>query len=214
LKPIFVSFFTENYREEADGLIGTLKQFNLEYEIRHIEDRGSWVENCAQKPRFISDTMLWHPDRPVVWVDADARIRREPKLFDELDCDVAFHLRHEVELLSGTLYFGTSKRALQLVEDWQRRCVENPDKLDQVMLHDAVKDCVQDREVKYIARPQIDRSGNIIRWGGSGLRVQHLPANYVRIFDAADLGPIEESVILHTQASRRLRNDLHPAPHI
>ncbi len=178
LNPIYVSYFTENYREEADALIGTLKRFDLEYDVAKILDTGSWVGNCSRKASFIAAMMGCHRNRPVVWVDADARIRRYPILLDGIsgDVDVAYHLRNEQELLSGTLYFAPTDMASKVVRNWWLRCDYSPHRLDQELLAEAVR----------IYKPN----------------VQHLPACYVRIFDADDQGP--DIVIEHMQASRRM----------
>src|SRR5262245_6296868 len=102
--PQFVTAFTPNYRAEAMELAETARQFGVHLQAVAILDSGDWCANCAQKPAVIRQVMQQH-DGPVVWLDADARVRQFPSLlFDlaETNCDVAFHRRHGVELLSGT----------------------------------------------------------------------------------------------------------------
>jgi hypothetical protein len=142
LSPLFVSYFTfgTQYEQEVRALEVTLREFGLEHRIEGRENRGDWRLNCAQKADFIWDMMKAHPGRPIVWVDADARIMSRPVLFDELDCDVAYHLRHGVELLSGTVYFGPTAPAQELVMRWIEACKRQPEAWDQLTLAETVEE--------------------------------------------------------------------------
>lgn len=179
MPPLFCSFHAgPGYAEEARGLAESLDALGLPHVIRALPDAGAWELNCGRKPVFLLDVAREHPDRPLVWLDADARVVQAPTLFDSLECDVACHYRHGEELLSGTLYFGGTDGAIDLLNEWASECQRNPNEWDQRVLQAILAD-----------RPH--------RW-----RVQTLPAEYVRIFDADDMG---EAVILHRQASRRLK---------
>ncbi len=191
--PLFVSAFSKGtgYAAEADQLAYTLRALALEHVIVPFESRGSWVKNCAIKPEILlaerahdGNRDLWSRTtlRPVVWLDADARVRSYPELFDGLECDVAFHRKAgrdpRGELLSGTLYFGATENAGRLLELWRRECAANPGVTDQRVLDECVLDM-------------------------RGLEIVKLPATYCQIFDLMkDAGT---PVIEHMQASRRLR---------
>jgi hypothetical protein len=177
--PLFISFYTPIYRSEADGLLATLAAFGLSADVRLVESQGSWVRNCARKADFIAEMMDEYPGRPLVWLDADARVRQWPELLFHLDCDFAAHWKGGTELLSGTLYFGGTDAARRLVQPWAAMCRADPDVWDQKHLQRVV--------------------GN-----ADGLRVDTLPAPYVLIFDLMkDEGP---PVIEHLQASRKLKD--------
>jgi len=178
--PVFVSFFTETYATEAAELIRTLDAHRLVYDVRSVPGRGSWVRNCAMKSEFIRDRMLDHPAQPLVWLDSDARVMKSPGLFTDLICDFAAHLKGGSELLSGTMYFGPTPNAWKLVQAWVAECQRSPEVWDQKSLQKVL--------------PTIDGLEGII-----------LPPNYTAIFDAG-MCPAGEEVILHTQASRRLRH--------
>jgi hypothetical protein len=179
MPPLYVSFFTPAYAEEAAGLVASLDALGLPHHVRAVRDRGRWAANCGLKAAFIAAEMELNPGRPVVWLDADARVRQRPALFDAIDCDLAAHWRHGVELLSGTLYIAPTDAARDLLSRWNRRCEAAPEVWDQVNLADVVREM------------------------GDGLRVVDLPASYTRIFDDPKMG---EPVIEHMQASRRLRH--------
>jgi hypothetical protein len=180
MPPLYVSFYTPGYAEEAAALRETLDRFGLPHEIRAMNSMGNWTHNCAMKSAFVCD-MLHQRLRPVVWVDADARVVRYPDLFNSLDCDFAAHWRWDAELLSGTLYFAATDTAANLAKAWAERCIANPQRWDQRTLQETVASI-------------------------EGLRDARLPASYCSIFDAPDMQD-EPAVILHTQASRRLKAD-------
>jgi hypothetical protein len=175
--PLYCSFFTPAYAEHAAGLVASLDAFGLPHDVRAVEGGGSWVANVNRKAGFLLERMRRHPGRPLVWLDADARVRQRPDLFDSLTCDFAAHWRHGVELLSGTMYWGPTTIARLMCESWQRRCARYPDRWDQVTLDEVVKE-----------------------WEGD-LKVHPLPASYTRVFDDAKMG---DPVIEHLQASRQL----------
>jgi hypothetical protein len=178
---LVASYYSPPYRREAMGLMESLDALGLDdYAVTAIEDRGSWERNCAFKPTFIRHKMVAH-DRPIVWLDADARVRSKPVLFDTLDgFDFACHYRYGVELLSGTLWFGNTPGGWALLREWEYECAAHPDEWDQRCLAVAV--------------PKVP-----------GLRTYVLPAEYVRVFDDPKMG---EAVIEHMQASRRLRGKI------
>ena len=177
MTPLYVSFFTERYAAHARDLVETLREFGLAHEVVPVTARGEWVANCAYKPTFLREMRTRHPKRPLVWLDADARIRQYPGWFDDLDCDLAAHRRGGVELLSGTLYFGPRIEATELMRAWAVEQAFFPDQWDQ-------------------------RTLDIVLGKVPGLKVETLPASYVKIFDAKDMG--DDTVIEHLQASRQL----------
>lgn len=179
--PIIVSYFTPPYTYEAMGLESTAKAFGLETDIQAVPDLGKWELNCGRKPEFIRSMMKAYPHRPIVWLDADARVSRQPVLFDSLTCDFAAHWRHGSELLSGTMYFGPTHGAQRLLDAWCEAQHYSPETWDQRTLQSVIE------------------SGEV-----GGLDLVRLPSEYTRVFDDAKMG---DAVIEHGQASRRLRQD-------
>lgn len=182
MKPVVVSFYTADtpYQQEAAELEASAREFGLFTDIRAVPNLGSWELNCGMKPAFIRDRMQDYPGRPVVWLDADARVRRKPELFATLDCDFAAHWRYGVELLSGTMYFGPTAAARKLAEAWFDAQMRTPKVWDQLTLQ------------------------RVIDSGVPAVRIERWPPSYTAIFDAK-LCPDDEQVIVHMQASRRLK---------
>lgn len=183
MKPLFVSFFTHNtgYAQEAEGLIESLVACGVEFKVEGAPNLGGWAANCQHKPVYLSRMMRLHPGRPLVWLDADARMKKKPVLFDSLDCDFGATWKGD-ELLSGTLYFAPTDAALNLLEEWKNTNRWHPEgeNGDQGNLQKVVQTM-------------------------QGLRVARLPPSYTAIFDAGMCRP-DEVVIEHRQASRRFRH--------
>ena len=183
MRPLYVNCYTDRYADEAAALVQSLDQFGLDHRVERIEDAGTWAANCNLKPAHIERCAKDNPDRPIVWLDADARVRQYPRLFDDMAAlnrwDFAAHWLNGSELLSGTLYFGPTIQARELVHRWRLACSRAANEWDQRTLQAVL--------------PQFP-----------SLRVSMLPFSYVRIFDYP--GQTERPVIEHLQASRRLRD--------
>jgi len=183
-RPIFASYYTKDtgYEEQVKELKTTLRRFNLESDIKGIKDLGDWYKNTYIKSQFVVDTMRRHPNRSIVFVDADAKIRRSPVLFNDYDCDFAFHLYNKKELLAGTLYFKNSKGGRYMANQWLKIDKERLTTLmPQKNLH-AVFNKVKDK----------------IKW-------DTFPIEYCMIFDCRARGRVRP-VIEHFQLSRKYKD--------
>lgn len=183
--PVIISYYTIDtaYEEEAAGLIESCRALGLEHAVEGVRARGSWEGNCAMKAGFVQDA--WSRlGRPVLWVDADARVRRSPELLRGVTADLAVHKAARWQFASGTVYFGASALAGEAVRVWRRRCEEDPMTWDQVHL---------------------DRAWEEVSLGAP-LETLWLPQAYTRIFDQPEQGDGGGgAVVEHFQASRRLK---------
>jgi hypothetical protein len=181
-KPIVVGFYTQGtpYADEALRMAQSAHRFGFETDLHGFQSRGSWWANTSYKPEFLLQMLDKHPGRPLVYVDADGRFVKYPHLFvEDLGKDIGVHYRKgKEELLSGTVWLSGTQSCREIVKEWAHTCKTNPDKWDQRMLQKVLED-KQDR-------------------------VYHLPADYTSIFDSMK-EESEDPVILHYQASRRLR---------
>ncbi len=175
---VYVTHFTMGspYEQEALELQESAQAYGVEVIVLPTTHQGSWCQNAAMKAEVIE---RFHADGmpPIVWLDADARIRKVPGYFDGLDCDFAAHTRAGRELLSGTLYFGNTAKSLELVKKWREINRAHPTRWDQKNLDSALL------QLK--------------------MPVHELPASYCQIFDI--MRNEGEPVIEHMQASRRHR---------
>lgn len=199
MKYEFISFYTENtpYEKEADELRQNLLSFG--FSIDHIcpkPNLSNWHKNCCHKPYFI-DEKLKELNKPVVWIDADARIVRHPALFDQLtDSDIEFgvHFRDKVELLSGTMFLRPTSNVLKLMYFWKyllKKDYESPPGSPQYWKG------LEQSALQYLVTK---------KYGEFNVKVCTLPKEYVHIDDLPWWYDVKEPVIIHGQASRRYKN--------
>jgi hypothetical protein len=208
---LVVSYFTigTTYEREAELLGGSLDRLGIRSKIVGIEDRGSWDANVAAKPLFLREvrkTVLG----PILYVDVDAFFHENPiPYFDGLadrKIDFAAHwfagpgkghdfskncsclrtgrCNREHRLLSGTLFFGDTKAARDLIDVWiafNRACASAGWKTGggQKNLWAVVRSRARD------------------------LRSVELPGRYCYVFDKPKAYPDGEPIVIeHTIASR------------
>jgi hypothetical protein len=194
-EPLVVSFFTKNtpYEKEAVDFITTCKKHGVDYEVEALDSRGAWDLNCALKPGFLLKK-LKEKKRPLLWVDIDGRFLRPLETYDwnslDLSLRVNAHLPEDDPCVfySATLYCSYQPQTLLLIEDWMQQCEEDLAKSSRTVE-------VWDQQVLQ----------NVLSRHLS-VRFQPLPWKFAKIFDAdSSILSSEETIIEHTQASRRLR---------
>lgn len=185
-RPLYVSFYTEDYTKCATNLMSSLKEFKLPHEVKKVPDLGSWQRNTQYKPKFLWEKLTRNAGRPIVWVDADAQINDNPILFDTITEDVGVcRVRRPgaetYEILSGTLYFKNTAPSQKLVDAWIETCAENLEHWDQTCLGLALERVTP-------------------------LTVRWLPVSYCYIYDThKEQFPDVAPVIEHFQYSRQTR---------
>lgn len=175
---VVVSYFTKEYAEDAQCLRWSCYEFLEKYEIVPVQCLGDWMSNTQYKPVFLMQMLEKYKPSAIVWVDADAEFKAYPDLFNEITEDVGIHFRRGSEPLTGTLFLQNNDRVWRLLQEWVRLNRESPNQYEHKHMGEAIA-------------------------GLKGFTVRVLPASYCKIFDAEDMG--KEEVIVHHQASRRLR---------
>jgi hypothetical protein len=196
-RPTVAAFYTRDtaYKAEAEDMARSAVAFGLDVVLVDTDNLGDWKANTDQKPAAI-ERALRGVDGPIAFVDADARFRAYPKLFDEFcagpaeiglsyfDWD-AFpdDPRKGRELSSAVILLKPTSRVYALLSKWARATTTSGDMWEQRVLQDLI---AKDQKKKR------DR-----------LKVMEIPMRYNQIFDhMAGLG---KPVIEQMQASRRLK---------
>lgn len=187
-KFVVVSYYTKDtfYEKVAqEHIIDSLKEFpEIESNIVEVPNLGTWDKNTHYKATFIKQQLV-NFKKPVVFLDCDARINKYPQLFDEIDCDIAFHtwkIRQDREdLLSGTLYVNYNEKMLEFMSEWITELTVSGNTWEQIILAHKVK-----------------------KWADR-LNIVHLPGEYCKIFDRMDHIKNRDAVIEHFQKSRLAR---------
>jgi len=183
--PLIVSYYTPSYKAHADELRRSIDKLELEHRIEPRESTGKWIENCARKAVFIQE-MRQATRRPVLWIDADAILRRPLYELIGSTADLAAVKRDGWSFMGGQVYFGTGPAADFIMDRWCSISREYPHIFDQVALGYAWWEAVLEMNVK----------------------VEWLPE---RLFKKMSRNPVKRflqmrfsrAVILHKQASRQ-----------
>ena len=120
---IVVAFYTKGsiYENEVKELETTARQFHVAFDSEAIEDKGDWRLNLSYRPTFILKMLDKHKQGVLV-LDADARIRQKPNLLINASCDIAFYYWPKYKIAcGGTLYFGNTRMAKEILEEWEKR---------------------------------------------------------------------------------------------
>ena len=126
---IIISGYTIDtpYEVETRELKKTLKKFDLPYHITGIPTKSSWRENCRAMNYIILEAFDKYPDKDIVWLDADARVRKPLTLFDDYRYDIGMYLpvwppgSGQKECRTGTIYF----RNIAPVRDFFQKYVDD-----------------------------------------------------------------------------------------
>ncbi len=133
--PLVVSYFTPDtpYEAHALALARSVRELGLDCRIEPRPSAGSWTGNCAQKALFIRD-MHRAEGRPILWVDADGRMRRPLDELSQASADLAVVRREGWSFYGGQIYFGAGPAATALIDRWCAYCEADPHVWDQVSL--------------------------------------------------------------------------------
>lgn len=181
----FITYYTESYRKYFDRLHASCFKHRCTLLPVFLKSSGSWVQNCANKPRVIQHFIENAHDAfdLLVWIDADATVESYPFLFDDFDAPLGvakvWHRPHW-EFLSGTLPVNRwTGRAI--IDAWVRKQALEQNTWDQKVL----QELLETGEFDYV----------------------DLDPAYCCIFDKQEQLEAcnHQPVILHHQASREMK---------
>jgi len=121
---IYISAYTPHtaYHQHALALKQDLMKQGITLRLYTIFNTGTWWKNCLQKSYIIKQAFI-NSDEPIVWVDADATVKKYPSLFEEIEGhDIAVRYPEGGELLSGTMCFYQTQSALDILLEWEASC--------------------------------------------------------------------------------------------
>lgn len=183
-------FYTKSYLDHASALKQTLDDFNISYYFKEVEDAGYWEANTRIKPHFILECLQEFPNKSILYLDADARVKKPLDYFNHITADVAFYntkgmpeMSHDY--LASTLFFNNTEATKQLVEQWIR-------------------------EQEHGKRTQVDQDSldAAMQKLESTLTVAPLSAGYIKIFDKDYQGDIYIEQYQASRSQTKLRRKL------
>ena len=94
---IVVSFYAgaQYYHDCARRLVDDLDRLGLEHDVVHIagDREADWIDLCARKILFYREMLVKH-QRPILWVDVDAKLLKHPAEILHSTADLTCFLRN------------------------------------------------------------------------------------------------------------------------
>jgi len=179
MPPVICAYYTDNYKNEVETLKESLDKLGITYYVKRYESRGYWEANTCIKPEFLLECLDRFPGRSIVYLDADAVVRKPLSLFDNIEADIGvFHCSDaggfSHKYLTGTIFIANNSKSRLFIKDWIE-CQRG------VWLG--------------VDQDSFDKAMAI----NKDLSVFNLPESYVKIFDRTGA----DAVIEHFQASRK-----------
>lgn len=120
---IICCFYTDSYKDHALLLKDSLDTFGLEYYFKQVDDEGYWEANTRIKPHFILECLQKFPSKNVLYLDADALVKKPLDYFNDITADVAFYKTKGMpgmshDYLASTMFFNNTAATLILVKQW------------------------------------------------------------------------------------------------
>lgn len=196
-----ISFYTENspYEKEAEYFKKNLQSINISTDhIVKVPNLKNWHNNCCRKPFFIHEKLV-ELNKPVVWVDIDARFVKYPILFDTLadsHYDMSCHFHQDQEVLSGTLFFRPTPNVYKVIFFWKellKQDFESEPNTPQIWPG------LEQSALEYILTKKRDHFA---------VKNLNLPKSYIYIRDLPWWSDCKDPYIVHGQASRIYKKEI------
>ncbi|TXD97908.1 hypothetical protein ES754_02835 [Psychrobacter frigidicola] len=120
---IVCCFYTDSYYDHALSLKQSLDEFSLNYYFKQVSDAGYWEANTRIKPHFILECLQQFPDKNILYLDADALVKKPLDYFNNITADVAFYKTKGLpgmshDYLASTMFFNNTDNTINLVKQW------------------------------------------------------------------------------------------------
>ena len=178
---VVCAFYTPNYLPQVSSLKASLEAQGINHYLKRYEPRGGWEANTRMKPVFVAHCLERFPGTDIVYLDADAVVRKPLEAFQNMTSDVTmlFHPTFEygrwyLRISAGTLAVRNTEGGRKFARLWAAgEAKANKTTVDEDMVYMAFADL-------------------------AGVSITVLPPDYYKIYDAPGLEPTIE----HFQASR------------
>lgn len=172
------------YRKHAQILQHSAKKFNINVQFSEF-CKDDWQKIIAFKPTFIAQVRR-QLKGAILFVDADAIILKDIRpFFESITEDIAVHYINGTRLISSTIFINDTPNAHLLMDEWERRQLQQPECWDQIVLQELINEWVDENRII----------------------LNKLPPNYTFIYDTSrrTYGNDVEPIIEQLQASRDKR---------
>lgn len=185
MKPLVACYATRGiaYEKSAEECARSAREAGYEARIQLIEEQGSWARNTSAKPGVILEVMESNPGRPLLFLDADARVKQPIPLLERIPTDwrapfmacqrfpdqikpgmeamryLPWAWKNGRMLLSGVLYIPHNFYVLKFLRLWEKMCNMYPEVWDQVLMADALNATAHTSDVNFRPFPSAMNPG-------------------------------------------------------
>lgn len=178
---IVCGFYTPNYLAQITSMKRSLEKMGINHFVKRYERLDTWEATTRLKPVFIDYCLKKFPDHDILYLDADAVVRKPLSFFDTVTTDVcmAFHpivqnRKHYLRISAGTVFCRNTEGGRRFAELWKaQESKAKPFTVDEDMIYMAFSDM-------------------------KGISITIVPPEYYKIYDRSGVDPVIE----HFQASR------------
>jgi len=175
------AFYTPNYLPQIASLKASLETHKINHFLKRYEPRGGWEANTRLKPVFVDYCLHKFPGTDIVYLDADAVVRKPLAAFGAMTSDVTmlFHPTYQnrkwyLRISAGTIAVRNTPGGRKFAALWKGGEAK-------------ATAATVDEDMVYMAFDNL-----------AGVSITVLPRDYYKIFDA----PGDDPTIEHFQASR------------
>jgi len=147
---IVTGFFTPDYFPLADALSKNLIEYGISHHLyARAKSAGQWGHQTLQKPSVLKAARLDHPNKVLILMDVDCRVRGDISAMLEITGDIAVPMgrkpmKNGTALKPGTrvLLLRPTAQADAFLKDWDEMCTLGlyPVENDEIRLQMAIED--------------------------------------------------------------------------
>jgi hypothetical protein len=138
-----ISYFTnDSYRQQAEEMAQSARSVGLSVTLYSRPDTGHWHTGCNYKAGVVLSALHEFKGEPVLFLDADTRVRAYPVLLNNLDADFAAFFLEPTVPSGGCLWFN-GRRGVRYAEAWAKQVSDHPEREDDSLNFSAALASVQ-----------------------------------------------------------------------
>lgn len=175
------AFYTPNYLPQILSLKRSLEAHGISHYFKRYDRLSTWEETTRLKPVFVDYCLGKFPAKDILYLDADAVVRKPLDFFNDVTADVSLLISprkqgnlHFLRISAGTVFVRNTEGGRRFASLWKG----------------AESQCGRltlDEDMVYMAFEKL-----------AGVSIAVLPPTYYKIFDRPGTDPVIE----HFQASR------------
>lgn len=179
---VVCAFYTPNYLPQILALKHSLEKHDLNHFLKLYPSQPTWEATTRLKAPFLLDCMTHFPNTNILYLDADAVVKKPPTHLNDITTDIALCVfnkpikgKHCLQLSGGTVYIRNTEGARRFVSAW-------------AAASKTCKSTATDEDAIHMAFSNLDT-----------ITISVLPPAFYKVFDNARM---PDPIIEHFQASR------------